>query len=714
LDLSLAASTAVLAAGDLSGVWNLLLVIVQVAIGLGMVIFVHELGHFAVAKWCGVKCEKFYLGFDIPMPKIGPLQIPSRLLRFQWGETEYGIGILPLGGYVKMLGQDDSPHRTAEEMRRARVQHVPSGDLPAEPTAEEPHAYDPRSYMAQSVPKRMAIISAGVVMNVIFAFVATFAAYQMGVGYEAAVVGSTVPGGPAWQLGLLPDDRIVRIGNYEQPVFRDLRSEIGLGDLKAGVPLVIERPGVGRIERTILPTKEGLFPMIGVTGGQTTQVSRTRSAFAYSPASRASPVFEPGDVVVAIDDQPVNGFRDIQRILARNPGRSLEFVVQRSQPGRDRAAATAPQEIKIRVEPNRMRDLGIVMRMGPITAVQKDLPAEAAGIQPGDRLEAINGQPPSDPLRLDEMLRQLAESEGQPGGDADAGQVTLRLRRDGKPVDVRVALREPTTYDWPAVSYRTDVRMTAPSLGIAYEVHNVIKQVVPGSPADKQGLKPGDKIAKVELVQPSQKQPAHAPFQRQKIPIDLNEDESQWPLVIYWLQETEPGTIAVLALDDGRTVEVEPVVRDDWFSPARGLLFEPVMTKVRAESLAHGLALATRETWMFVTQVYRFLSTLGTNISIRAVGGPITIARAAGLEAFQSFPRLLIFLAMLSANLAVINFLPIPLLDGGHMVFLILEGIRGKPVPEKVFVAFHYAGFAFILMLMVFVLGLDFGLIPRQ
>ena len=68
------------------------LVWVKVLVGLGLVIFVHELGHFVVAKLCGVKCEKFYIGFDIGGWK---------LCKIQWGETEYGIGILPLGGYVK-------------------------------------------------------------------------------------------------------------------------------------------------------------------------------------------------------------------------------------------------------------------------------------------------------------------------------------------------------------------------------------------------------------------------------------------------------------------------------------------------------------------------------------------------------------------------------------------------------------------------------------
>src|ERR1700733_6674133 len=96
--------------------------LLEAAVALGFVIFVHELGHFLVAKLCGVKCEKFFLGFDVGGKKIWS---------FTWGETEYGIGVLPLGGYVKMLGQDDNPARDAEERRKAQghvaaVEH--SGD----------------------------------------------------------------------------------------------------------------------------------------------------------------------------------------------------------------------------------------------------------------------------------------------------------------------------------------------------------------------------------------------------------------------------------------------------------------------------------------------------------------------------------------------------------------------------------------------------------
>ena len=80
-------------------------IVLEVAVGLGFVIFVHELGHFVVAKLCGVKCEKFYLGFDMPLESA----LQTCKARSAWGETEYGIGILPLGGYVKMLGQEDNP-----------------------------------------------------------------------------------------------------------------------------------------------------------------------------------------------------------------------------------------------------------------------------------------------------------------------------------------------------------------------------------------------------------------------------------------------------------------------------------------------------------------------------------------------------------------------------------------------------------------------------
>ena len=235
-------------------------VILQVAGGLGFVIFVHELGHFLVAKACGVKCEKFYLGFD-----VGGL----KLLSFKWGETEYGIGALPLGGYVKMLGQDDNPAAAAAEAERARAagpgHPFTAGDLPPEPTAGPHPAWDPRSYPAQSVPKRMAIISAGVIMNVIFAVLLAAWAYGLGVRELTCTISSVRTGGAAWQAGLRTGDDITAIAGRRDPVFKDLQQGVTLGDLSRGIEFTIRRPGETG-ERTVLlkPDTELGAPTVGV------------------------------------------------------------------------------------------------------------------------------------------------------------------------------------------------------------------------------------------------------------------------------------------------------------------------------------------------------------------------------------------------------------------------------------------------------------------
>ena len=96
-------------------------------------------------------------------------------------------------------------------------------------------------------------------------------------------------------------------------------------------------------------------------------------------------------------------------------------------------------------------------------------------------------------------------------------------------------------------------------------------------------------------------------------------------------------------------------------------------------------------------------------ISPTNLGGPGTIAAVATNEAAASTSRLLLFLTFLSANLAIVNFLPIPVLDGGHMMFLAYEGIFRRPVNERVQLILTYGGLAFVLCLMVFVISMDIG-----
>jgi regulator of sigma E protease len=702
-----------IAAVSLSGLLDLGLVILEVAFALGMVIFVHELGHFAVAKWCGVKCEKFYLGFDI---------YGLKLWKRQWGETEYGIGALPLGGYVKMLGQDDNPGRAAAE--RERSQLPPDPDEVAMQAAVERETLDPRSYLAKSVPQRMAIISAGVVMNVIFAFICAVTAYSLGVPETACGVSATMPGEPAWRADLQPGDRVLEIGDNAGPLrFRDLMSAVALGDMTHGVDFLIQREGVEKpFWVNIKPDKIGdrLVPMIGVAGPLTTKLDRKEFVDGGTPAAQTGK-FEEGDQIVAVDGRPVETYAQVLAELYRHNDQKVTITVERKGPQAADSAATKTERIDVDVEPQKRVTLGVAMTMGRITAIQDDSPAAEAGLRAGDLIGTIDGQALGDPLRLaDELRRRAGET------------VTLVVLRKGasgeEKVEKQIKLRD---RPWPEESMSEASPVAIPALGLTYKVVARVREVEPGGPAAKakftkdgqaaSGLAPGDEIVEASLELPElskeelEKREADKTqhwitrLPKEGKTIELSADKPNWPFLMTWLQQLPAGTKVTLTLKDGRTGTLLTEPAADWYYFDRGFRYGSDTMTIRADSFGQAVTLGRRETIDALSMVYKFLRRLGSGqVSAFALGGPGTIAAAAGGAAYEGVSSLLLFLTLLSANLAVVNFLPIPLLDGGHMVFLILEGIMRRPVSEKVVIAFHYAGFVFIISLMIFVLGLDF------
>ena len=666
------------------------LVILQVALGLGFVIFVHELGHFLVAKACGVKCEKFFLGFD-----VGGMKLAS----FKWGETEYGIGALPLGGYVKMLGQDDNPAAAAEEAHRARAA-LESGDLPAEPTSDPHPAWDPRSYPAQSVPERMAIISAGVIMNVIFAVLMASWALGLGVREMTCELSSVRPGGAAWRAGLRTGDQITAIGGRKNPIFTDLRNGVTLGDAAKGVEFTIHRPADDSTRTvTLHPDTDLGIPTVGVTSPFSVMLPADLATGLPGTAGKAEPPFEAGDTIRAIDGTPVKTYAELIAALSRQPYKAAQVSVERrAKPGQ------AAGKVMITLPPQAARTTGLVMTAGPIKAVQDDSPAAAAGLKPGDRIKVIDGQPVGDPLMVDQRLREMA-------GRA----VKLTLDRAGADVDMELVPR--------AVSWIEDPRwpsspVSLSSIGAALGVDATVAAVEVGSPAADAGIQSGERVVRVAFVEPGQQKPAA------DAGLELSAQSPSWPYVASVLQQVREGTKLVLEVEPAadaagggkrRTVELTARDADDQFVVDRGLVFEPVYEIVRAGSFFDALSRGSRKAMENLSLVYRFLQKLTSNqISPRLLGGPIEIAKQAGRSAEEGFSHFLLFLTMLSANLAVVNFLPIPVLDGGHMVFLVYEWIRGKPPSEKVVAVLSYLGLALILSLMMFVFGLDLGLIPRR
>jgi regulator of sigma E protease len=660
-------------------------VVLQVAGGLGFVIFVHELGHFLVAKACGVKCEKFYLGFD-----VGGL----KLISFKWGETEYGIGVLPLGGYVKMLGQDDNPAAAAAEAERARL----SGDLPPEPVAGPHPQWDPRSYPAQSVPERMAIISAGVIMNVIFAVLMASWAYGLGVKEMTCMISSVRSGGAAWRAGMRTGDEIVAVGDRQDPIFSDLLHGVTVGSVKDGIDFTVRRPADGSTRTVRLKPDTDLGkPTIGVTSPFSTTLPKDIAGLLAGAAARAQPPLLAGDTIKAVDGQAVDGYAALIAALMRAESRPVTLTVERAA-GPQAPAATVAVELPAQ----RRVQTGMVMTPLPIKDVQEGSPAAAAGILPGDRILGVDGAEVGDPLTLDDRLRRLA-------GTA----VKLVIGRDGaadRTVEVRP--REVTWRDDSTSGIGSPASIA--SLGIAIPVDAVVAAVDADGPAARAGIVPGDRIVKAWLLTPEE-----VAAKGEGAPVKFSAREPNWPAVMGILQDLPAGTTlrleVVAAGGQSRTVALEPAEAADQFVVDRGLVFEPVYRLVQAPTVTAALGKGFRKAVADLSLVYGFLGKLwNKQISARLLGGPIEIAKQAGRSASEGFSRLLLFLTMLSANLAVVNFLPIPVLDGGHMVFLVYELLRGKPPSEGVVAVLSYLGLALLLTLMMFVFGLDLGLIPRQ
>ncbi|QDT67334.1 Regulator of sigma-E protease RseP [Planctomycetes bacterium MalM25] len=676
--------------------------ILQVALGLGFVIFVHELGHFLVAKACGVRCDKFFVGFD-----IGGLKISRK-----WGETEYGIGALPLGGYVKMFGQDDNVANIAEEMERSRA-------LEGSPDAKEVTApdgskiwIDKRSYLAKSVPQRMAIISAGVIMNIIFAGIMAWIAFGVGVPESPAVVGGVLPGAPAWEAGLKTGDRFTRVNEIENPSYQELTEEVVLGDVSKGVDCVIQSANGTTRDLVLKPRKTGKMPQIGVLPSTRPFVAAKDAVIPFTPAAELGDAgFHDGDQIVAIGARSIDSYADLAAVLQTRMDEPLEYTVVRGgKPPKDDPYGDLEggERVSFTVGPNAMERLGIVPRLGPIVSVAADSPAAAAGLKAGDRILAVDGvaigvapegEEAIDPVLLESRLAAVAE-RGE--------EATLRVERGEETLDLAVT---PRVVDW-----RTTNLVIAPkaydTLGVACEVASIVDAIIGGSAAASADLKVGDRILKATLrsENPNEKL-------SKTIEIDFDAEAKNWSALLDSVQDRSPDFVVELLLvrsakpgaeasggDPTHTIELKPAAVADAYTPARGVSIQPLERLGIAGSMAEQTQLAWDSVTRNLTTVLRFLQGLGSGqVSASGAGGPIAIAQGAGAAANAGFGSLLMFLVMLSANLAVLNFLPIPVLDGGHMVFLLYEGITGRPVNERVMIALQMVGLFLLLGLMLYV-----------
>lgn len=677
-----------LIAFSLGKLWNGFTVL----LGLGLVIFFHELGHFAVAKWCDVHVERFSIG-------IGPI-IWSR----QKGETEYALSALPFGGYVKMLGQDDmdSSQQTSDEI-----------------------AENPRSYTSKKVWQRMAIISAGVIMNVITGFFFFAMAYRMGVTEIVPMVGNVGTGMPAWEAGLQPGDIIRKIDGSTINNWRDMNLGVALSS--GNISALVERRDGSLETITITPRIRGIAPMIGVASAFETQFLRNPPPDfpLISPgaaAASASQEFQWGDDIVAVNGQPVTYRYEVAEIAARQADQDLVFSVERmpvdaeGQPVKD----GTPQKLEITVPPKKIRTPGFMMAMGPVSAIAPGS-VGSRHFEPGDQIVSVDGQEVSrqiDPLALPEYFSSKA-------GEEVVVVVKRQTSEDGRedkevrltPLDIPV-LRDPL---------RTSTGpMPIPSIGIGVHIQPRIAYISESAATAYEGkLEANQKITKIEFVQKDADNPVIDALGKEVTEtidiaaVEADEAESGKPnwAAVHAAMQMAPNRDVFIHVTGGsqgdrperiQLTDIAPV--DDWYVSYRGINGWKQLTQVRkVSSLGEAAVLGLHFTRNNGLKIYMTLVSLFRgSLSVKALSGPLGIIQAGTQEADGGLASLFVFLGFLSVNLAVLNFLPIPVLDGGHMVFLIWEAVaRRKPSPRIINLA-HGLGLVFLLSLFVIVLSMDF------
>lgn len=562
---------------------------------IGILIFVHEFGHFIFAKAFGVRVLTFSLGF-------GP-----RLWGFHWKGTDYQISALPLGGYVKMLGDELSQDDGVGDQRD--------------------------SLNSKPVWQRFLIVFAGPLFNLLLPLPVYFF-YYIGVDTVApSVVASLRADGPAAQAGMKPGDRIIQLG-----------------------------------------------------------------------------------------DKKIHAWWQVLREVSDNPGKPMKVVVDR-----DGKATTLPRPVTPAVDSEWIsRELNIKREVGrigifhsflkPILAVTDPYSAAArSGLKTFDQVVSLNGKPVKTQFGLFRALRMLKTPynltvlrevplpNSTPVFELFSYKaLTIRVKPQSRG-DYLKGLEQAATLPGAAAELKDPIqrerlanaRYTGDwtlSQGIE-DADLVVRYVIAGSAAAKCGLRVGDRILAVNGSRYPRWEWIRSILQR--------EPTKRHVLLVQRMTRQLTLTMMMDAHEfKGELGSKQTMYLFGAYNRSLYTKLDPVANEARWRY-------AVTSSWRNTSQaisvtVLALLRLFQGRISTKEIGGPLLIYDIAGKTQERGWEYFFQIMVWISVNLALINLLPIPMLDGGQIFFLLVEAIRRKPVSLRFREIASYVGFSILIFLMVF------------